>query len=236
MKHTLLKSLLNTLLPPCCPVCQQGMTANQIVCERCATKLCLSQDSCPICKRKTPNGLTCGDCLKNPPAYHQIFALADYAHPLDKLITRFKFQHRFGAGKALSQLLITQLKEWYLNQSLPEAILPVPLHKKRLKQRGFNQALELAKPIAKQMQLILERTASRRVKNTNTQSSLPRSKRKGNVSQAFMLTKQLPYQHIVILDDVVTTGHTVNELATTLKKSGIKRIDVWCCARTQPEK
>lgn len=119
--------------------------------------------------------------------------------------------------------------------ALPQAILPVPLHHKRLQQRGFNQALELVKPMANALNIPLLKAAVIRQKYTHAQSALDYTQRQTNVADAFALTQHLPYQHIAIFDDVITTGATVAALAELLTQSGIKQVEIWSFARTQAQ-
>ena len=117
--------------------------------------------------------------------------------------------------------------------NLPECIIPVPLHPQRLRVRGFNQALELARIIAKQLNIPLNYSLCQRDKSTPFQSGLSAKQRKQNLKNAFIVTKPHAYKHVAIFDDVVTTGTTVNELAKQLKNSGVETIEVWAIARTQ---
>ena len=118
-------------------------------------------------------------------------------------------------------------------QPLPEAILPVPLHSTRLRERGFNQALELARPMAQALALPLLIHHSQRTRATVAQTSLSAKQRRKNIRGAFQVTQPLPARHIAIVDDVMTTGQTINELAKTLRKAGATHIDVWVCARAE---
>lgn len=122
---------------------------------------------------------------------------------------------------------------------MPQIIIPIPLHPRRLRQRGFNQALEIAKPIAKKFHVPLDTAHCQRVRYTEAQTQIPAEHRGSNVKNAFVVDKKFfcgensNISHVAIMDDVVTTGHTVNELSRALRKAGVKTIDVWCCARTR---
>jgi len=120
-----------------------------------------------------------------------------------------------------------------LEDDLPDAILPIPLHKKRLAKRGFNQSLEIVKPFAKSKNIPIISNLVERSKATQTQTHLNKQQRKKNVAACFRLLNQLKYKHIVIVDDVVTTGATTNELAKLLKKSGVEKVGVWSLARAE---
>jgi len=113
----------------------------------------------------------------------------------------------------------------------PDLILPVPLHKARYRERGFNQAIEIARTVAKEMQIPLDLTSCRRHRDTPHQTQLPAKKRHKNLKNAFSIIKPIHARHIAILDDVMTTGSTAHELACVLKKAGANRVDVWVCAR-----
>lgn len=122
--------------------------------------------------------------------------------------------------------------EWYLNKRLPDRIIPVPLHAKRLKERGFNQALEIARPVAKHLRLPLDARGCKRTKYTDAQAQLDFANRSYNIKEAFSIESDYSNQHIAIIDDVTTTGQTLRELSQALKKAGAKQIDLWCCAKT----
>lgn len=174
----------------------------------------------------------CGVCLKKPLPFHKLYILFSYTEIIKKLITGLKFQQRLIYGHILGTLLAEKISPQYTNEKLPDIIIPVPLHKKRLRERGFNQAIELARPISKKLNIPIEYKRCERVVNTAAQSNLPANQRSNNVKNAFVGHKQLAYQHIALLDDVMTTGHTLIEISRALYYVGVKRIDVWCCART----
>ena len=113
----------------------------------------------------------------------------------------------------------------------PEVIIPVPLHSSRYRERGFNQSLEIARILSRRLVIPLDYRSCSRIHATQAQTQLDAKERARNLKKAFAITKPLPYTHVAILDDVVTTGATVNELAKMLRQAGVKRIDVWACAR-----
>lgn len=115
-------------------------------------------------------------------------------------------------------------------QAFPDVIIPVPLHTSRLRERGYNQALEMARPIANLLKIPVDHRSALRTRETVAQSDLPEKLRRNNVKGAFKITG-LQADHVAIIDDVMTTGHTVEELASEVRKAGIKKIDIWTCAR-----
>jgi ComF family protein len=200
-----------------CSACYQELPWLKNACLRCARPLSL------------PN-LICGFCLKKPPLYQQTLALWHYQPPLAQLLVALKFQGKLIYGHILGELLAEVVAQRYPT-GLPELIIPVPLHPQRLKERGYNQALELAKPLKKLGIKIAPRVCLR-IKATEPQMKLPAKLRKTNLKNAFALAAPITAQHVAIVDDVVTTGHTVAELCKVLRKAGVQRIDVWCCARS----
>jgi ComF family protein len=176
-----------------------------------------------------PGATLCGQCLQDPPSYDSAVSLFRYAYPADHLILRLKFQAQLHLARALGELLARHLKREM--QTMPEIIIPVPLHRARLRERGFNQALEIARPIARSLSIPVDYKSCERVRKTSAQSLLPAAERRKNIKGAFRVTRLIAARHVAILDDVMTTGHTVQELAATLRKAGVERIDVWVVAR-----
>jgi ComF family protein len=171
--------------------------------------------------------------LKKPLPFHKICIIFSYTQIIKKLITGLKFQKRLIYAHILGSLLAEQISLQYQKDNLPDLIIPVPLHKERLYQRGFNQAMELARPISKRLNIPIDYKGCTRVHNTVAQSRLPANQRATNVKNGFAIQKYLSSkQHIALLDDIMTTDHTLIELSRALYYVGVKRIDVWCCART----
>jgi ComF family protein len=132
-------------------------------------------------------------------------------------------------------MLATLLLEHLLRsnrEQLPQLLIPVPLHRKRLQERGFNQAVELARPLSRQLDIPLDFSSCRRVRDTRSQSELHVRERQRNVRGAFKLSGKIEADHVALLDDVVTTGSTVTALAKVLRRTGVGRVDVWALART----
>ena len=169
----------------------------------------------------------CGECLKHPPAFDRTRAALEYRFPADKLIQSFKY----GGQLALAKLLGKLLADAVADQPRPDLMLPMPLHPARLKSRGFNQALEIAKVIAKRQAIPLQIDIAQRLIDTTPQASLPLDARRQNVKNVFACTGNVHGLHIALVDDVMTSGATFNELAGTLKRAGAAQVDVWVVAR-----
>jgi len=144
------------------------------------------------------------------------------------LITTLKFRADYKNARLLGLLLAEHLQK---TAEKPDCILPVPLHKSRYRERGFNQSIEIARTVAKELQIPLDLNSCRRHRDTPHQTALSGKQRRKNMKNAFSIIKPINAQHIAILDDVMTTGSTVHELAAVLKKAGVSRVDVWVCAR-----
>lgn len=204
------------------------------ICSICQTHLPILPDHCRRCANfftYVSAELNCGACLVNPPPFHATFALFPYEWPIVPLIKQLKFQHQLYHAQLFAELMLQKIPDWYLQTPLPDIILPVPLHPKRLRQRGFNQASEIAKPLARQLAIPLQQHWLKRTKYTNPQSELTAKARKKNLHHAFEATHAVKGLHIALIDDVITTGHTIRACAKSLQAKGARQIDVWCVAR-----
>ncbi|HET7922972.1 MAG TPA: ComF family protein, partial [Gammaproteobacteria bacterium] len=171
----------------------------------------------------------CGHCLRHPPAWDTASSPLHYAWPLDRLIQRFKFNADLATGRVLGELLARFLAAD--PGPRPDCILPVPLHPARLRERGFNQALELARPVARRLGIALAPRLCRRIRHTDMQSRLDAKTRYRNLRGAFEVHVPVAGLDIAILDDVVTTSATMSALAEVLREAGCGRIRVWSLAR-----
>jgi ComF family protein len=158
----------------------------------------------------------------------EVHAACVYSAPLDGLLPRFKFHLDLAAGRLLAQLLT----EACADAPRPQALVPVPLHRARLRRRGYDQALELAKPLARALDLPLQSRLLQRVRPTVPQSELSAAARRRNLRDAFAVdvVAALP-AHVVLVDDVMTTGATLHAAARALRRAGVARVDAWVCAR-----
>jgi len=217
-------------LPHVCALCQNHCERALDLCAACEAELPFIENACTLCA--TPlydeqDHSVCGACLKEPPHYDRLICLSYYKDHIARMITQLKFYHQLAYANILGTLMAKHL----LPDEKPNCIIPIPLHKKRLRQRGFNQALEIAKPIAKRLEIPIDYKSCQRIRHTQPQTEIDAKHRHNNLKNAFSVTRQMPKQ-VVILDDVFTTGHTVNELSHTLRKAGIEHIEVWCIAKT----
>jgi ComF family protein len=232
-----LKKMATWLLPYTCILCHQNSQCSRDLCFNCYQELPHLTLTCPRCalplKEVGPN-ILCGHCLRYNPPFIETYALFYYEPPITRLILELKFNQNLAHARVLGELLTEKIHtQWYCNQSLPKLIIPVPLHPKRIQERGFNQAIEIARPIARALQLPLDTQSCQRIRHTAAQATLSASERLQNIKNAFHVSRNLNQQSIAVVDDVITTGHTVMEFCNTLKKNGAGPISVWCCARPE---
>ncbi len=179
--------------------------------------------------------LHCGSCLQQRPAFDRTLVAADYSAPIDRVVQALKY-----AGKLeLAHCCALALGPLIASESLrPDLLCPVPLSAHRLQERGYNQALEIARPLARSSGLALHPRLLERVRETQAQTRLPATLRKDNVRNAFVLmpgaAAMVAGRHIGVIDDVMTTGATLNEIASTLKRFGATRVTNIVFARTPP--
>ena len=227
------KRISHCLFPYHCILCHIKSHRNLDLCIECEQSLPWLKNVCIYCSAPLVISQTvCGGCLNKPLPFDKLCIFFSYTETIKKMIIGLKFQQRLIYAHILGTLLAEKISSQYKNDNLPDVIIPVPLHRKRLYDRGFNQAIELARPIARELNICIGYRCCKRVRNTAAQSMLPANQRSSNVKNAFIAKKNLRKQHIALLDDVMTTGHTLIEISRALYDVGVKRIDVWCCART----
>ena len=211
-----------------CLVCgERGMPGHDL-CAACKAALPWQGPACPRCALPQPGGNPCDTCRQSPPPLQAVHAVFDYAFPLDRLLPRLKFHRDLAAGRVLVQCMLERLR----TLPRPAAIVPVPLHPARLRRRGYDQALELARPLAHSLRLPLRHDVLRRTKATSAQSRLDADARQRNLRNAFQIDADTPLPgHVALVDDVMTTGATLHAAAHTLRDAGVQRVDAWVCAR-----
>ena len=217
------------MLPWRCLLCGAAGAADMDLCADCAAELPRNARCCARCALPlaVPAAL-CGQCQRRAPPWDAAWAPFRYGWPLDRLEARYKFGGDLAAGRTLATLWQREPRPL----TLPQAVLVVPLHRGRLRQRGYNQALELARPVARAVGVPLRTDVLRRVRVTHAQTELDARARRRNVRGAFALAADasLP-AHVAVLDDVMTTGATLAECTRVLKRAGVQTVDVWALAR-----
>jgi ComF family protein len=226
-----LLSITQTLrLPLICFYCNQFHKGRMALCDQCIDVLPTLGPRCQHCAYPLEHTsyLLCGHCIKNTPAFDKAIIYYRFEEPLRRLIHQFKYENGLYLANLLSHLM---LNAWYDNPSQAECLIPVPMHSTRIKHRGYNQAMVLTKILAKKVNLPYKMRICQKILNTPPQASLAKNERQQNLKNAFQI-ESTPYQHVVLIDDILTTGNTANEMASALKKAGVEKVDIWCCART----
>jgi predicted amidophosphoribosyltransferase len=211
MVYNYRQALHNLLFPGHCRLCGSATRGEPDLCQSCRCDLPWLGAACRQCAQplhSSPACALCGHCQKQPPAFDRTIALFHYRPPLDHLIRRFKFAEELQIGNLLSGL-----------------------HPARLRSRGFNQATEIARHVGSELEIAIDYRACRRKRNTQAQSLLSPNARRLNLRNAFDVCHPPEALHVAIVDDVMTTGHTSNELARTLKQAGAAHVEVWVIAR-----
>lgn len=230
MRKTIASISQKLRLQSICHLCKQYHYQPLALCEHCMNSLIPLGPACSCCANPLPNSdfLICGACIKHKPDFDEVLVAYRFEEPLRTLIHEFKYYQ----GLYLAKTLTTIIQHALLNNTQkPDCLIPIPMHPSRLRTRGFNQAAVLCKLLAKQLKLPYNLRHCQKIVNTATQATLSRKERRTNLERTFQV-KPLPYAHVALIDDLITTGSTANELAALLKKSGVARVSVWCCART----
>jgi len=223
-----LDDLRRWLFPGACALC--GGAADDSLCPRCLATLPRPPHACPRCAAPlaSASATVCGVCQQRPPAFDRTDALFQYAPPVDWIIHGLKYRQRLDLirflGRPFAEFAATR-------GAVPDVLVPVPLHPARLRQRGYNQSLELARYVGKRLDVEIEVRGAHRRRATLPQMELPRERRRANVRGAFAVTCNLTDRHAAIIDDVMTTGSTVDALARQLKRAGAREVSVWVVAR-----
>ena len=248
----LVRTLLSNLFPSRCILCQKTIIESAInqdveICTICYEQLPHNDNCCTRCALPLAEDIAledtaldapikkdvlCGRCISRQPAFDYTYSLFGYENEIIKLVHQLKFAEKISYTRSVGELLFKMVADKLLpEQGDPECIIPVPLHNKRLRKRGYNQSTEISRVIAKKTGITIEQNVALRHKSTLTQTGLKASERRKNIKGAFKVVGKLNYKHVLIVDDVITTGSTVNELATVLKKHGVERVGVLSIAR-----
>ena len=221
------RPLFNRIVPPACLLC--GARSTRSLCPGCLADLPWHrQPQCPQCALPTPDDQLCGACLKHPPAFGRTHAALAYAFPLDRMIPRLKYHGQLAIAPVLGECLA----EAAADAPRPDRLVPMPLHPERIRERGFNHATEIARVLARQLGLPLDLDSCRRIRDTPPQMGLKHDARRRNVRGAFDCSGDVQGQRIALVDDVMTTGTSLDELAATLKRAGAREVSCWVVART----
>ena len=209
-----------------CVLCDEHAT--DTVCAACVASLPITSVACPSCA--APNQLTvCGACLRAPPAFDATVAAFLYRFPLDRLVQSFKFNANLALVDFFADALVAKLVA--RNLPMPDMIVALPLANKRLSTRGFNQSALIAEAVGRQLGVRVAHTAMLRIRETPPQTGLSMALRLKNIKGAFDCAGDVTDKRIAVIDDVMTTGATLSEAASVLKRAGASRVEAWIVAR-----
>ncbi len=217
-----------------CLLCSDRIAEGSLICPSCQADLPWLHNQCYQCAEplvETTSTQRCGRCLRRPPAFDHSLVPFLYLFPVDRLTACLKNRGRLQIIELAARLFCHRFAE-QIHASPPQLIVPVPLHSRRQRQRGYNQAAEWGLRLSRQLEIPCDRRLCRRILDTPHQQGLTATERRRNLRGAFQVTSPPPVEHIALVDDVITTGSTLDALAQELKKQGISRVDVWCLART----
>ena len=218
-------------LPQRCELCA-GTSGSDILCRGCARSLPRLGPACPVCALPNPGGEVCGQCIAEPPPFEATVAAFVYAFPVDRLMHAFKYHGRLALAEWGAHAIGAARGRW--SGSLPQRLIAVPLARERQRERGYNQAFEIARVLAREWRIPLIRGAVQRRRASPPQAALPLEERARNVRGAFSCDLELAGLTVAVVDDVMTTGASLAELAKTLKRAGAIRVENWVVARTLP--
>lgn len=238
-----IKKLLLNLFPSRCLLCQktvlpQSANENIEICVKCLSGLPYNEVSCRQCAlplmAEIGEDVLCGRCIKKPPAFDYVYSPLRYEDDVIRLVHQLKFSEKITFSRTLGEIMF---ECWQVaankkgKEDKLDCLLPVPLHQSRMRQRGFNQSIELSRVMAKKLELPIAYNMASRVRRTTAQTGLDATQRRRNIKGAFDGVDKLSAKHVLIIDDVMTTGSTVDELSRLLKKKGVERVGVLCLAR-----
>lgn len=213
--------------PAICQACGISVPADKLFCEYCQRSFNRLQNPCHSCGLPNPvNGTLCLVCMKSPPRWNRMRTPFVFCDPLRQQIHRLKFANQ----PHIAYPLIEQTLPCFSPDHI-DTLIPVPLHPERLRQRGFNQSQILADMLAKALNLPVDRHSLTRVKATDPQSGLNYRQRSINMKKAFGYKPRTPWKSVAVVDDIITTGNTMNEICKLLSRQGVTYIEVWAVAR-----
>jgi ComF family protein len=223
---------LDRLYPPTCVLCGAEGHRGLDLCPGCLADLPHNLDCCRRCALPLPAGGDglCGECSRRPPPFSLCRTAFVYEDPVPMLVGGAKFRSRLNLARLLGQCLALAVER--SGDEPPGLIVPVPLHPARLRERGYNQALEVARPVSWALNVPIDAQCCARAQATSPQAGLEKAARRRNVRGVFTVLRPPAAHHVAILDDVITTGSTAAELTRVLLRAGVERVDLWAVART----
>ena len=221
--------ILEYVFPRYCCLCGDPTTSITNFCHGCLGDLPWIEYACRRCAMPLESTRVCGVCQRSAPFYARSVAALRYSWPVNRIVHAVKYQGQLDAVDTLAALLALRIEDQIAR--MPQRLIPVPLHPRRLRARGFNQSLELARRLAKRFHVVVDSDSVIRRVDTQPQTDLDSVQRRRNLRGAFAATGPINCKRVAIVDDVMTSGATCDELAKTLVGAGVVEVDVWAVAR-----
>ena len=223
-------ALLEWVAPPCCLLCRLEVEYRHGLCQGCWAKLPVNEIHCERCALPMAHESLCGHCQRCPPVFDSVIAPLCYQDPIDQMLCALKYHQQLSFARTAAGLITDMVRE--SGEPMPDLLIGVPMTHRAVRKRGLNQAVFLARLIGRQLGIPVKSTLIKKLRETDRQSTLNASKRQRNLKGAFHCKGSLEDKHIALVDDILTTGATANEISRVLKVAGANRVDIWVCART----
>ena len=223
-------ALLEWVAPPCCLLCRLEVEYRHGLCQGCWAKLPVNEIHCECCALPMAHESLCGHCQRCPPVFDSVIAPLCYQDPIDQMLCALKYHQQLSFARTAAGLITDTVRE--SGEPRPDLLVGVPMTHRAVRKRGLNQAVFLARLIGRQLGIPVKSTLIKKLRETDRQSTLNASKRQRNLKGAFHCKGSLEDKHIALVDDILTTGATANEISKVLKAAGANRVDIWVCART----
>ena len=223
-------ALLEWVAPPCCLLCRLEVEYRHGLCQGCWAKLPVNEIHCERCALPMAHESLCGHCQRCPPVFDSVIAPLCYQDPIDQMLCALKYHQQLSFARTAAGLITDTVRE--SGEPRPDLLVGVPMTHRAVRKRGLNQAVFLARLIGRQLGIPVKSTLIKKLRETDRQSTLNASKRQRNLKGAFHCKGSLEDKHIALVDDILTTGATANEISKVLKVAGANRVDIWVCART----
>ena len=225
------RATLQWMTPPCCLLCHDQPDSRSGLCRDCWQKLSFILDpQCLSCARALTRPGICGQCQQRPPGYDNAIAPLAYEDPVNEMLCALKYHQHLSFARPLAGVMVDAVITQ--RQKRPDMLCAVPMTSRALRKRGLNQSVFIARFISRALGIPLRAALLKKTRHTDQQSALSAKYRQSNLAGAFACRRRLDGQHVVLIDDILTTGATANEISKILKATGAARVDLWVCART----
>ncbi|MFL2563174.1 MAG: ComF family protein [Arenicellales bacterium] len=225
------RSALRFMTPPCCLFCHDQPEFRHGLCQICWYALPFTLGSCcSHCGRVLVQPGICGQCQQRPPSFDDIAAPLSYKNPVDKMLCALKYRQQISFARTAAGVIADNALA--RGQKRPDLLCAVPMTRRALRRRGLNQSAFIARLVSRKLGIPVNISLLKKLRDTDRQSTLSARKRRKNLIKVFSCKQRLDGRHIVLIDDILTTGATANEVSKTLTNAGAARVDIWVCART----